>query len=1176
MSADVLSSSAADITSSAPRRKSGRVPKQRELFAPRASPTGSAKRKRGHANDSDVDGDASSSEEDGSESSASEPDEEELKEQRKKSRKKKNAPTARKPPQKKPKTNGEIVGLAIRPATGARKKTARPRKAAVRKSALVEEDAGGLYAEIFARGTRLTDAAAQWVARFNEHEAKAVAEIVNLVIRASGCHIQIDEDDSADPDNCPHRLGEIQDEYNAEQVTEYPLISKAKGAAAFRNALHEFFVALVRTIAQTGLMYEDNQLMENIQVWICTMSSATNRPFRHTSTLVALGVTSGLCRIASDIAENTAKMMRQKETEAKKSRANKSRLTTIDQEVNELNQKLEHVKALITDWFDTVYVHRYRDVDPKVRVECCEALTEWIMIYPDKFFDGQHLRYLGWILSDTNEGTRAEVLKQLAKLYSDKEKLAGLKTFTERFRARIVEIATRDAHTNIRASAVELLDILREAGFLEPDDIDTVGKLIFDSEPKVRKAVVGFFAENVNGAYDLIIEDMGGQEALDEALAQPDDEEYENPRLEWLKMKCLAEQLLSYDEDTGLPSQIERVTPYGTELGLVAAGIESRFSLAAQALYDAVPEIRSWEVLAGYLLYDHSQTSTDVAGDDAEAMLRRNCKLEEHEETALLDILNATVRIRLQRLAEAQKDKKKTKAQRISDQAEQEETAKKLTILIPQLLKKFGALPEAAALCLRLERELNLDVFQELRQNTALTALLDDINKQFLTHHSERVLGEAIGSILHALGNDELRELVDSKTQALWDDLSGTFDALRRGRDLSTRGGVEQNILAGVSSIILKMSELAKASEPAVLDQIPAPTKSRTKNQKHAVLSTPPISSLLQILDRGVPADDLDNEVDEAEDALVRHTMSLMLPYFLWKCRHFSTHIEAGTRIPDAELTVVTERRDACIIALMRVIESRKGADELRVEAADLLLDLYNLFRALKAMTTRVAKGTKKPNGRPVEEAIDDWEALCQEIDGKTVRMLLQILTALENNLAKRLRKRLEGPEIDDDPIDDDDEPESSDDEGDDEQLQNQKQIRALLAEERLCTFGSRIVHGIQVGSLDSNDEKTVRTRLERNKAKLTHSWKEVIGHLDIDKHAKGKSGKKAHTKESAKAAKSKAIVVEDGSEEDEVQDEIEDEEMADVEAGAEVEEQVNGDGESAVDEAERESLLGD
>lgn len=925
-------------------------------------------------------------------------------------------------------------------------------------------------------------------------------------------------------------------------------------------------------------MYENNQLIENIQVWICTMSSATNRPFRHTSTVAALAVTTGLAQVASDLAENAARMMRQKETEAKKSRANKSRISTIDKEVAELNQKLEHVDALITDWFDTVYVHRYRDVMGVIRVECCDAISEWIMTYPDKFFDGTHLRYLGWILSDTSHETRAEVLKQLSKLFRDKDKLAGLKTFTERFRPRIVEMATRDAQTNIRAAAVELLDILREAGFLEPDDIDTVGKLIFDSEPKVRKSVVGFFAENVSAAYDLIIDDMGGQEALDEALAPPDDdEEYENPRLEWLKMKCLVQQLLAYDEDTGLPSQIERITPYGAELGLVAAGVESRFSLAAQALYNTIPEVRSWEVLAGYLLYDHSQTSTNAAGEDAEMMLRQNCKLEENEETALLDVLNATVRMRLQHLAEAQKDKKKTKAQREALKVEQEDTAKRLTVLIPQLLKKFGALPEAAALCLRLERELNLDVFQELRQNTSLTALLDDINKQFLTHHNERVLSEAIGSILHAQGNDELKELVGIKIQALWDDLSGTFDALRRGRDFSVRGNIEQNILAGVSNIVLKMSELAKAAEPTVLDQIAAPTKSR--KQKDAALTTPPISSLLRILDRGVPSADTDAETDEAEDALVRHTMSLMLLYFLWKCRHFSTSIEAGTRIVDNHLTAVAERRDACVMALMRIMESRKGADELRVEAANLLLDVYTMFRALKAMKAKTSKASKRPNGRAVDESNDDWEALCQDIDEPTSKLLAQILTALENNLAKRTRKRLEEPDVDDDPIDPDEEPESSGDEGDDDES-SQKQVRALLAEERLCTFGSRLVQGVQAGTLDSDGKNDVRKRLERNKTKLTHTWKEVVGHLDINKFAKGKGGKKAQPiKETAKPTKSKEIVIEDEEEEEQEQEEQrdQDEEMAEAEL------QVNGEEAGAAEEngaalesLEHESVLGD
>ncbi|KAJ4331128.1 cohesin complex subunit [Didymella glomerata] len=1176
MSAAVAASEAGDATSSNSRRKSGRVTKKPEKFTPGTSPTGTAKRKRGDDNDSGVDADGVTSEEE-DESSEGEPDEEELRERRLKSKGK--AP-AKRHAQKKAKTNGKSVTLAMRPATGASKKSSKSRKAPIRKSILAGDETEGLYVDVFASGDRLEDVAARWVARFNEHEAKAVAEIVNFVLRAAGCSLRIDEDDIADPDNASSRVAELQDEYQAQDVTEYPLIAKAKdgGGQAFRQALHRFFLTLVQSIAQSGLMYENQELLENIAVWIGAMSSSANRPFRHTATVAALAITTALATVASEIVENTAKKMRQSESEAKKSRVNKARVSAANQEVEDYNAKLESVDGALNDWFSLVYVHRYRDVDHHIRVDCVGALTDWIIAYPDKFFDGSHLRYLGWVLSDPNAPTRVEVLHQLARLFNDKDKLAGLKTFTERFRPRVVEIATQDAENHVRASAVDLLDTLREAGFLEPDDIDAVGKLIFDADAKVRKAVVGFFAENVNAAYEGIVDDMGGQEALDEALGSPDDdEEYQNPRLEWLKLKCLVDQLLAYDEDENeLPTQIERIPHTSAGLGLATAGVESRFSLAAQALYEAIPEIRSWEVLAGFLLYDHTQTAQN-GGDDAEAMLRQNCQLEEKHETALLDILNAVVRLRLQRLADATTDRKRTKAQRDNDQEEQAEMARKLTLLIPDLLKKFGALPEAAALCLRLERELSLDVFEELRQNTALTALLDDINKQFLTHHNELVLIEAVGSMLHAQENEELKEIIHLKIQSLWDDLINTFDALRRGKDFSARGNLEQNILVGVSNIVLKISQLSKVSNAAILDQIVAPAKSRGKSKK-AAIDSPPITSILQILDRGITSDDLDAESNEAEDLLVRHAISVLLTYYVWKCKECMDHVEADTTMPDDDLTALVERRDTCVTSLMAIIENRKGADEVRLEAANLILDIYNMFRSLKVKKAQLKQRTpKKPQSRASrggdDDASDDWEALAQEIDTSTVKLLMQILTAQENNLAKLANKRLEEPDVDDDPIDPDDEPESDDEGSENTRTQEDKQVRLLIAEERLCQYGGRIVQAYLVGSLGTDGSEVVKKRLERNKAKLTTTWKEVVGHLDAQKFVK--KPKKAPAKPAAKAGKSKEIVIESDEEgENEAPgDEIEDEEMNDADA-----EQVNGDAEepTAEREADEESIIGD
>ena len=83
------------------------------------------------------------------------------------------------------------------------------------------------------------------------------------------------------------------------------------------------------------------------------------------------------------------------------------------------------------------------------------------------------------------------------------------------------------------------------------------------------------------------------------------------------------------------------------------------------------------------------------------------------------------------------------------------------------------------------------------------------------------------------------------------------------------------------------------------------------------------------------------------------------------------------------------------------------------------------------------------------DDASDDWEALAQEIDTPTVKLLMQILTAQENNLAKLANKRLEEPDVDDDPIDPDDEPESDDEDSENTRTQEDKQVRLLIAEER-------------------------------------------------------------------------------------------------------------------------------
>lgn len=70
---------------------------------------------------------------------------------------------------------------------------------------------------MFARGHTLEDVATEWLRQFDEHESRAVSELVNFVLKCAGCDLKVDEHDIEDPDGCTNKLRDLQEEY--EQVS---------------------------------------------------------------------------------------------------------------------------------------------------------------------------------------------------------------------------------------------------------------------------------------------------------------------------------------------------------------------------------------------------------------------------------------------------------------------------------------------------------------------------------------------------------------------------------------------------------------------------------------------------------------------------------------------------------------------------------------------------------------------------------------------------------------------------------------------------------------------------------------------------------------------------------------------------------------------------------------------
>ncbi|KAG5951542.1 hypothetical protein E4U53_002857 [Claviceps sorghi] len=1073
------------------RRRSGRVVKAPTKYAPEPTTTGAPKRKRGNddeheAEPDEIDPDGQTSDDDDDDDGA-QSDGDHLPTPAARSRTAR--ARAKKPSSKKPKINGaqpsglhQIARIPSRP-----KKTVRIEAG---------EKGTGLFAEIFGSGDSSNSIAHQWLAKYKEDNAAALADLINSILQCAGCDLEVTVDDVRDPENIPNRLVDLQNVYQEQHIIDYPLISRAKGNRSFRDMLVGFHHSLVELLHETDTLYNVPHLMENLHAWLASMSSSSLRPFRHTATTISLAVQTGLVGVASVLDRRIANIEQQ--LQAAKRSKNKAKATEVQRSLAEANECRKICSEGIQSFFDTVFVHRYRDVDPKIRAECVDALGAWILSLPTVFMEPGYLRYLGWMLSDTNAQTRQEVLKQLLKVFRRDAQQLG--HFIDRFRPRLIEIATLDSEVSVRVTAISVIDTLRSAAMLDPSEIDAIGKLIFDTESRIRKAVVNFFVACVADVLEGKKEQIGGQEVLDE-LDEVEEDDYENPRKEWVNIKCLAETLASYD------AQIEEARQGDAAAAAAAAASvellddaspDTRISLAAQALYEKVPEVNTWGMIAGYLLYDHTTSSKSKSRSESansgspEAALKTAVAPSPEEEAILLDVLGSAVKSSLTMTSDHH-DRGKRRLGR-SDAAEaQEEVAVELMETIPKLLSKFGAEPETAAIVLRLVRFLNLNTFQQLRQDySKFERLLDEISTQFNRHDDKRVLSEAAAALLHVRQHEEMEELTDCKLSLLWENAINSLHDFEQSCELSVRGNLTVAPLRELSTVLMKISKLAGVSD--CVDALEAKAKSSDS-------SSSAIQLLSQIVHRG-KYEPQEDEIDDLEDEAVTFAIKASQFYFMWKTRALAKLLAAGTTISDADLDELSLLRQSYRRHLIETFSSRAAIDDLRLFSTGSLCDLHLTFATLRSPIN---------NFRPASDAAtsraEKLKILLQDIEPGLVHELIAIFDGAERQYAKKAKrdKLLNEPADDEEPLDDEDfeDDDDDDDDDDDGDLSPEDRYAAELKSERaFCELTAKYVLTITARLIDNRGSMAskLRRRLVRNETKLGNNFKEVIAYLDDEK----------------------------------------------------------------------------
>lgn len=903
-----------------------------------------------------------------------------------------------------------------------------------------------------------------------------------------------------------------------QHITDYPLISKAKSTKSFRDMLVGFCYSLVELLHETDVLYKDTDLMDNLHAWLASMSSSSLRPFRHTATTISLAVQTGLVGIASVLDRRIATIEQQ--LQAAKKGKNKSKAAEVQRSLNEANGYRKICSDGIQSFFDTVFVHRYRDVDPKIRTECVDALGSWIWDLPTVFMEPGYLRYLGWMLSDTNSVTRQEVLKQLLKVFRRDAQQLG--HFIDRFRPRLIEMATLDSEVSVRVTAISVIDTLRGAALLEPTEIDAIGKLIFDTELRIRKAVVNFFVACIDDVHENKMDELGGTETLDE-LDDVDDDDFESPRREWVNIKCLAETLAIYDAQIEEAQQSE--TPAGVDAAaefLEGATPDTRISLAAQVLYDKVPEVKTWQMIAGYLLFDHttsakSKSRSKSKANSAEAAFKKAVAPSSGEESILLDVLSSAVKSSLTQTTDHEKGRRRLGRTEAAEA--QEEVALELTTTIPKLLSKFGAEPETAAIVLRLERFLNLDTFQQLRQDsTKYEQLLDEISTQFNRHDDKRVLSEAAAALLHARQYEQLEELTDSKLSLLWENAINALRNFDKSCELSVRGNLAEAPLVQLSTTMMKISKLASISD--CIDALEAKSKSGDSRSSA-------IEILSNIVHRG-KYEPQEDEIDDLEDEVVTFAVKACQFYFMWKSRNVARLLAAGTGMPDAELDALSVLRQSYRRHLIETFSSRAAIDQLRLFATGSLCDLHLTFATLRPYIKNFRPASNAAAGRGEKAKV-----FIQHIEPGLVPELISIFDGAERQYAKKAKKdqTLNEPAEDEDPVADD---EDADGDEDDDALSHEERYAAeLKAERAFCELAAKYVLAITANLIDGHGSQAfkLRRRILRNETKLGNNFKEVVAYLDEEKiarrHKKVAPGAHKHSIQEPRPDKPEALSLE-------------------------------------------------
>ncbi|KAG0062370.1 hypothetical protein BGZ90_003117 [Linnemannia elongata] len=657
-----------------------------------------------------------------------------------------------------------------------------------------EDGESDLYAAVLDSQVALDAVVTEWIGSYEKSADEALLNMTNFLIRSCGCTQFVTADEFSDNDNLLETLQDILIRYKQNTTNfDYPIVSKAKEFKKFKKNLLEFYTRLIQK-TQGDILF-DGVFMESLLTWTISLSSTTFRPFRHTAAVVALNLVTSLAEFASEIQEELNVTNRQLATNQKQ-KATATKIKQLEKKVAESQARKAQVLKWIDEIFVSVYVLRWRDVDPLVRSDCVRELGQWMIAYQDHFVASSYLKYLGFVLSDKAAAVRLEALKVLAKLYEIENQPTALRQFTTRFTDRFVEMAIGESDTLARLAAIKVATLVHRHGQLEEEDQVKLSALIFGANAKVRKGISKFVKARVWE------DEVEGRMAAGEIVISSSKDSMELKK-DWIELKSLANFLIKVGKTAEEQNEITgRIDNQADKTGtrLFEETKVGRIALAIEALWSEIESLKNWQSIANYLTEDYSaapvSSSVSQSGTHAAKSLDELYSLSEEEENVLLEILIASLQMTVHPPAAPGflKDKAKLKAQ-------QDEVANEVgrfcVGLLPQLFLKYSVDAVRVRSVLVIPQIVPLNVYLDMRMIAAYEDLVDEVVKVFKKHTEPSVLHTAAVTIRTFQGYEVLKTSHEAKIEALGASLLESFlNLVATEEDMTEQDAQEEMTLA--------------------------------------------------------------------------------------------------------------------------------------------------------------------------------------------------------------------------------------------------------------------------------------------------------------------------------------------------------------------------------------------